>query len=146
MAPTPYPVFSKPIINLKGMGVGSPSCTPQAEYEADLTTRTYVDALLQGDHVSSDLALVEGEPRWWRHARAARPGRHLRLLDGLCPHEPAIENYCGEWSRRHLARYTGIVNSETIGGRIIEVHLRIADQWPDLYGEGWVEALVRALQ
>jgi hypothetical protein len=36
------------------------------------------------------------------------------------------------------------VNSETIGARIIEVHLRFADQWPDLYGgRPWVEALVR---
>ena len=36
-----------------------------------------------------------------------------------------------------------MINLETIGGRIIEVHLRFADQWPDLYGTGWVEALVR---
>ena len=36
-----------------------------------------------------------------------------------------------------------MINLETIGGRIIEVHLRFADQWPDLYGKGWVEALVR---
>ena len=35
------------------------------------------------------------------------------------------------------------MNSETIGGRIIEVHLRFSDQWPDLYGAGWVEAVVR---
>jgi hypothetical protein len=36
-----------------------------------------------------------------------------------------------------------MANFETIGGRIIEAHLRFADQWPDLYGAGWVEALVR---
>jgi hypothetical protein len=36
-----------------------------------------------------------------------------------------------------------MVNIETIGGRMIEVHLRLSDQWPDLYGAGWVEALVR---
>jgi hypothetical protein len=36
-----------------------------------------------------------------------------------------------------------MVNFETIGSRIIEAHLRFADQWPDLYGPGWVEALVR---
>ena len=44
---------------------------------------------------------------------------------------------------QHLKGYSGIINLETIGGRIIEAHLRFADQWPDLYGEGWVEALVR---
>ena len=36
-----------------------------------------------------------------------------------------------------------MVNIETIGGRMIEVHLRLSDQWPDLYGAGWVEALIR---
>ena len=36
-----------------------------------------------------------------------------------------------------------MLNLETIGGRIIEVHLRFADQWPDLYGDRWVEALIR---
>ena len=45
--------------------------------------------------------------------------------------------------RRHLAGFTGMANFETIGGRIIEAHLRFADQWPDLYGPGWVEAVVR---
>jgi hypothetical protein len=35
-----------------------------------------------------------------------------------------------------------MLNMETIGGRIIEVHLRFSDQWPDLYGEGWVQSLI----
>ena len=35
-----------------------------------------------------------------------------------------------------------MMNFETIGGRIIEAHLRFADQWCDLYGAGWAEALV----
>ncbi len=43
---------------------------------------------------------------------------------------------------RHLAGYTGMLNVETIGGTIIEAHLRFTDQWPDLYGAGWVEAIV----
>ena len=54
-----------------------------------------------------------------------------------------IEAHAGAWIAKHLAGYTGMINLETIGGRIIEVHLRFADQWPDLYGKGWVEALVR---
>ena len=36
-----------------------------------------------------------------------------------------------------------MVNFETIDARIIEVHLRFSDQWPDLYGAGWTDALVR---
>jgi hypothetical protein len=36
-----------------------------------------------------------------------------------------------------------MMNFETIGGKIIEAHLRFADQWCDLNGKGWTEALVR---
>src|SRR5262245_62875867 len=35
-----------------------------------------------------------------------------------------------------------MLNLETIGGRIIEAHLRFTDQWPDLYGPGWIDSLV----
>jgi hypothetical protein len=35
-----------------------------------------------------------------------------------------------------------MVNIETIGGRNIEAHLRLSDQWPDLYGAGWLDAVV----
>ncbi len=56
---------------------------------------------------------------------------------------PSLETYCGDWLRRHLSGYTGMINLETIGGKIIEIHLRFADQWPDLYGKDWVESVVR---
>src|SRR5205823_10960883 len=35
-----------------------------------------------------------------------------------------------------------LLNLETIGGRVIDAHLRFADQWPDLYGAGWLPAVV----
>ena len=56
---------------------------------------------------------------------------------------PEIKSCCGDWLRTNLRGYTGMVNFETIDARIIEVHLRFSDQWPDLYGAGWSEALVR---
>jgi hypothetical protein len=55
----------------------------------------------------------------------------------------SLAAYLGAWVIRHLAGYTGMFNAETIGGRIIEAHLRVADQWPDLYGAGWLDAVVR---
>jgi hypothetical protein len=127
--PPRFPVFSKPITNLKGMGIASRVLSSQAEY---------------GRHVSSDVAIVEGEPRWWRHV-TGEPGREgtFDYWTVHAAHDPGIEDYCGAWIRRHLKGYTGILNTETIGGRMIEVHLRMSDQWPDLYGAGWVDALVR---
>src|SRR5579863_6283264 len=35
-----------------------------------------------------------------------------------------------------------MLNLETIGETIIEAHLRFSDQWPDLNGPGWVDAVV----
>ena len=144
VAPQNYPVFSKPIYNLKGMGVGSRALFSPDDYASAYQAGHFWTTLLEGDHVSSDVALVDGEPKWWRHATGVASGAgtfdhwELHALPS-----PEVEDWCGTWCRRHLKGYTGLLNLETIGGRIIEVHLRFADQWPDLYGAGWVEAIIR---
>ena len=143
--PTAYPVFSKPIYNLKGMGVGSRALASNADYLDAYQPGHFWSTLLSGKHVSSDVVVVDGLPRWWRHARGIASGAGTFDYWEVRPDaDDAVERWCDPWCRRHLAGYTGIANLETIGGRIIEVHLRFADQWPDLYGgERWVEALVR---
>lgn len=142
--PPSFPVFSKPVYNMRGMGAGSRVIRSQKDYKRLQRPGHMWMALFDGEHVSSDVAVVDGEPAWWRHTIG------LGIADGmfdywtvLADERPAIEAYCGAWIRRHLAGYTGMVNLETIGARIIEAHLRFADQWPDLYGDRWVEALVR---
>ncbi len=99
--------------------------------------------LLEGRHISSDVAVVEGEPRWWRHVTGLAVGEGM--FDYWTVHaaaDPQLEATCGAWIRQQLRGYTGMLNLETIGGRIIEAHLRLSDQWPDLYGAGWVDAFV----
>ena len=142
--PPSFPVFSKPIYNMRGMGAGSRVIRTLKEYKHLQRPGHFWMPLLQGEHVSSDVVVVKGEPRWWRHA-IGKP-----LNEGMFDYWTVlgasnydVESYCGEWLHRCLSGYTGMVNFETIGGKIIEVHLRFADQWPDLYGTGWVEALIR---
>jgi hypothetical protein len=141
--PRTFPVFSKPIMNLRGMGTGSQAIESAEDYKTKLTAGHFWCTLLTGAHVSTDAALVNGEPRWWRHTTGATAAGgtfdHWTIRAEVMPD---IEDWCGAWARKHLAGYTGMVNFETIGGRIIEAHLRFADQWPDLYGAGWVEALI----
>lgn len=142
--PPHYPVFSKPIYNLKGMGVGSRTLISPDDYAEAYRPGHFWTTLLQGAHVSSDVALVDGVPQWWRHAVGVASGAgtfdHWQVQAAAAPN---VEDWCGAWCRTHLKGYTGLLNLETIDARIIEVHLRFADQWPDLYGTGWVEAAVR---
>ncbi len=142
--PPRFPVFSKPIVNLKGMGIGSRLLKSQADYERSYEPGHFWMTLLEGRHVSSDLAVVDGVPRWWRHV-TGKPAGEGTFDYWILHAEPdaAIEQRCGAWVRTHLGGYTGMLNLETISGTIIEAHLRIADQWPDLYGAGWIEAVVR---
>jgi hypothetical protein len=55
---------------------------------------------------------------------------------------PILERAVGSWLRRYLRGFTGVINLETIGGVIIECHLRMAEQWLDLNGPGWLESVV----
>jgi hypothetical protein len=144
LEPPFFPIFSKPIYNMRGMGAGTRVLRTLKEYKYQQRPGHMWMPLFEGEHVSSDAAVVDGAPQWWRHV-IGKP-----LAGGMFDHwtvlaeaRPEIEDYCGAWLRENLAGYTGMVNFETIGARIIEAHLRFSDQWPDLYGAGWVEALVR---
>jgi hypothetical protein len=141
--PPSFSVFSKPIVNLKGMRVDTRIIHSAADYALHQTSGHMWMIMLEGRHVSTDVAIVGGEPRWWRHVTGQSAGEGT--FDHGTVHadrEPEIERYCGEWIARHLRGYTGMLNIETIGGRMIEMHLRFSDQWPDLHGPGWVQALV----
>ncbi|HEX3939681.1 MAG TPA: hypothetical protein VHX43_19450 [Xanthobacteraceae bacterium] len=143
VAPPRYPVFSKPMVNLRGMGVGSRVLTSQADYLEHYAPGHFWMTLLEGRHVSSDVAVVDGAPCWWRHVTGKPAGEGT--FDYWIVHaepDPGIETRCGAWIKKNLAGYTGMLNLETIGETIIEAHLRFSDQWPDLYGPGWVDAVV----
>jgi hypothetical protein len=143
VTPEHFPVFSKPIYNMHGMGVGGRVIASAEELALHITAGHMWMEMMQGKHVSTDVVLLGGEAQWWRHTVG------VPLSEGLFDYwtiddgdRPELESYCGDWLRRHLRGYSGAANIESIGGRIIEVHLRFADQWPDMYGRGWLEAIV----
>lgn len=142
--PPRFPVFSKPIYNMRGMGTGSRVIKSAERYERALTAGHMWMTLLEGEHVSTDAAVIAGEPVWWRHSTGKSLGKGVFDYWTVWA-EPRLEleRYCGDWIRRYLQGYTGMLNFETIGGRIAECHLRFADQWVDLYGGArWVQSVV----
>jgi hypothetical protein len=144
VAPAGFPVFSKPSTNLHGMGIGGQVIRSAAELEAHFTPGHMWMALLTGRHVSTDVALVRGRPRWWRHSTGkALPGGMFDYWTVHAHPRPRLERYLGSWMRRYLRGFTGIVNCETIGGKIIECHLRMSEQWVDINGPGWLDSVVR---
>lgn len=144
MDPPSFPVFSKPVYNMRGMGTGGRILRSAKEYQRWLRPGHFWMQLLEGEHVSSDVAVVGGEARWWRHTVGVPlPEGKFDYWRILSEARPEVEEHGGRWIAENLPRYTGMINLETIGARIIEVHLRFADQWPDLYGAGWLEAVVR---
>jgi hypothetical protein len=141
--PAHYPVFSKPMMNLHGMGAHGHVVRSAAEMRARFTPGHFWAPLLRGRHVSTDVALAAGRPRWWRHAAGRQlAGGTFDYWTVAAARAPKLEAYLGGWARRHLRGFTGIVNFETIGGVIIECHLRMAEQWLDLNGPGWLSAVV----
>jgi hypothetical protein len=141
--PGHFPVFSKPMVNLKGMGIGSRTIHSARDMDESYEPGHMWMTLLDGEHVSTDCAVEAGRIAWCRHATGVASGggtfRHWTIH---AEPMPDLAGYLGGWVGAHMAGYTGMMNFETIGGRIIEAHLRFADQWCDLYGDGWVEALV----
>jgi hypothetical protein len=141
--PTSFPVFAKPNINLRGMGLESAILQTLDAFKTLPSDHMWMP-LLKGDHVSTDCAVVNGEVMWMRHSHGlpwhAGMFKHWVIESGQ---RPELNQFLSDWSRRHLTGYTGMLNVETIGGTIIEVHLRFADQWCDLYGQQWFDALVK---
>ena len=144
VTPPAYPVFSKPITNLKGMGVGSRVIASPDEMIAFSSPGHFWMPLLEGPHVSTDCAIVKGNVRWLRHATGVPgPEGTFKYWTLHAEEMPELAEYLRAWIGRHMASYTGMMNFESIGVKIIEGHLRFADQWCDLNGTGWIEAMVR---
>jgi len=141
--PDRFPVFSKPIYNMRGMGTGGRVIASLAEYETALQPGHMWMPNFTGEHVSTDVALRDGKPLWWRHTTG------LAGVEGTFDYWtvhaeaiPAVEARILPWLEGNLAGFTGVINLETIDGAIIECHLRMAEQWLDLNGAGWLKAVV----
>lgn len=138
-----FPIFSKPIYNLGGMGAGSRTMETEDDYWASITPGHMWSVLLHGKHYSTDIAVVAGKVVWMSHARGETgPQQTFDYWEINVPVDPSIRQCITEFVEAHLGTFSGMLNMETIGNKIIEVHLRFSPQWPDIYGEWVLPALV----
>ena len=109
-------------------GRRQPRAASAADYDEAYTPGHMWMTLLDGRHVSLRRRGASTARRAGGGTSTGEPGGRARSTTG--PFTPrrdgGIEDDCGAWIAEHLAGYTGILNLETIGGRIIEVHLRFA--------------------
>src|SRR6516164_1329644 len=116
--PPEFPVFSKPITNLRGMGVGSRVLQSCADYRRYLTAGHFWTTLLEGEHVSTDVAVVRGKATWRRHSRGIPAGQGMFdywTIEAAA--RPELEAYLEAWLASNLGSYTGMANFEPISGR-----------------------------
>jgi len=99
--------------------------------------------LLVGPHISADVAVIGGEPVWFSFAKGyPLAGGTFDYWEILPSEIQPLQSDLAAFIQENFHGYSGMMNFETIDGKIIEMHLRFADQWPDLYGEWFVPALI----
>ena len=127
--PKTYPVFSKPIMNLEGMALGSRvwNSPDDVEYIAG----HFWMPLFTGTHCSYDAQLLGGEIINCKKATAYQTADH-KVIDYWTIENGDLYEAQGIW-KNLLPEFTGYVNFETMGGNIFEVHLRWAAEWYDWY-------------
>jgi hypothetical protein len=141
--PGDYPVYSKPVTNLKGMGIGGRVVSSAHELDHGYEPGHMWMPYFTGPHVSTDCAVLDGRVKWMRHATGETWKLGMfRYWTIHATMAEALGRYLAAWVSKNMAGYSGMMNFETISGRIIEAHLRFADQWCDLYGKDWLNSLV----
>ncbi len=140
--PPSYPVFSKPIYNLKGLGARSRILNNKSDYKAHYNPAYMWSEVFEGDHYSTDIAVLDGNVKWMCHTHGVKNKDDLFDYWHIKPnYTAAFEPLLKQFIKDKLSDFTGMLNVETIGGNIIEAHLRHARQWQDLYGAGFLAAV-----
>ena len=135
------PVFVKPIINLAGMSLDAR--VAQADQVA-AWPGLFWSEWLQGEHISTDALMLDGEVRLQVHSRAsAQKDRQRALWWRVGVSLPLRDALVARWLQAQLPGYTGLCNLETIDGRVIEAHLRGSNGFFDLYGAAFMSRWVQ---
>ena len=129
VVPKKFPIIEKPIINLFGMGINAVKYSSLKEYNKSRNVGgLFWSEFFKGEHLSIDLIVIKGEVKWsciFRGYKNKGKVGSFNFWESLP--DKKLSNYIKFWIDKYLKDYVGCVNLETIGGRIIECHLRMGD-------------------
>lgn len=123
--PSKFPIVSKPIINLFGMGLNAKKINNVKQFNRELPSNNFWCSFLEGEHLSWDFVVRNGKIvyhvcfKGGKKEFATFKYWTLMNIDILENIRKIIDFY--------LTDFTGTVNMETIGNFVIETHLRIGD-------------------
>ena len=141
--PNSYPVFSKPIYNLWGMGMNCQKINSKKEINKKYFPGHFWMEILEGEHISLDLILVNGKPKWWSRSIGIPDENQTFdywIVNGQ--NDLDLSNIFDTKILNHFSNYTGHMNIELIGNTIIEIHLRLTGQFVVFYGKDWLNSIV----
>lgn len=125
--PEIYPVFLKPIHNLKDISVHSFLIQNENEYDDHFYPGSFWMEFLDGDHLSIDLVVIQGRAQWSYGFKGKRAKGDIYSFEQWNGFEVPdnLMQLVGLWSLIYLKDYTGCVNFEIIHNRIVKCHLRL---------------------
>lgn len=93
---------------------------------------------LDGDRITTDIAVMKGEIKWAAHHMIE--GGKKTLLDEL---RGDIELRISALTTLHFQKFAGIISVDTIGHDIISVRLRMTTEVVDQYPDDWLKRVLR---
>lgn len=126
-----YPVILKPIMNLYGMGLNCVKLYDQDDLEDNWYHNGFWSEFLEGDHLSWDFIILNGNVQFTvcfkGHPIKSDLGKfdHWEILLGN--NDIEVPSVITKLINERFQDYTGCLNVETIGDKMIEAHLRMGD-------------------
>ena len=124
--PKRFPIISKPIINLMGMGLKAKKVKNKKEFSIESFSGNFWCEFINGDHHAWDLIVRNGEIIY-HTCFFGKKSRHLGLFNYWQQIEKDLFPNIKMIIKKYFSDFTGHVNMETLDDKVIEVHLRMGD-------------------
>jgi hypothetical protein len=133
-----YPVILKPIMNLNGMGLEICKINNEDEFDSKINSTNFWSIFFEGDHISFDLILLDGNIEFYCSFMAEKDLKNLGSFlywESFDSSEKKLPENIKKFVDKYFGqkKYTGFLNIESIFDKktnewkIIEMHLRSGD-------------------